>query len=212
MARRRLQKEFRPLGYAFIVDGETEEWYIELMVEYHHLNLSKKIELHSSSIKEQYDLIELYIKQGYKHIFWIIDFDDILKRNHESKKMNSVLQEFIQYYSKAKKLLNKLTIIVNNPCFEYWFYLHGNPTSTRYFASYNELLPELRKFKIDANLFANYAKSKSCYTGNGGIYEKLLPYLQKLDSGKLKSFDFKSCQRQGVSEMYKLFDGLGINK
>lgn len=210
MARRRLQKEFQPLGYAFIVDGKTEEWYIELMMTYHHLNFSKKIELHRSSIKEQFELIEHYIKQGYKHIFWIIDFDDILKRNQESKKKNSVLQEFMQYYSRAKKLMNKLTVIVNNPCFEYWFYIHENPSTTKYFASYDELLPELRRFNVDANLFAHYSKNKKCYTENDGIYERLLPYLKKIDFHKLKSFDFDSCQNEGVSEMYKLFDDLNI--
>ncbi len=215
MARKKNKRDSKQDRYILIADGETEQWYVELLKKYYDLRIKIKPELSPVSIKDQYNMVRKSIEDGFGYVFWIIDFDRIMKENRESQIENGVLQDFKNYYQKAKnekKWADKLTIIINNPCFEYWFYLHRNPTSTKHFASYDELLPELRKFKIDANLFANYGKSKSCYTGNGGIYERLLPHLQKIDFGKLKSFDFKSCQRQGVSEMYKLFDGLGINK
>lgn len=215
MARRKNKRDSKLDRYILIADGETEQWYVELLKKHYNLRIKIKPELSPVSIKEQYNIVRRSIDEGFGHVFWIIDFDRIMKENRESQNENVVLRYFENYYQKAKsesKLADKLTIIINNPCFEYWFYLHGNPTSTKHFASYNDLLPELRKFKVDANLFANYAKSEKCYTGNGGIYEKLLPYLQRIDFGKLKSFDFRSCQRQGVSEMYKLFVGLGINK
>ncbi len=83
-----------------------------------------------------------------------------------------------------------------------------NPRSTKYFGTYKELLPELRKFQIDDNLFGKYNKSKKDFKSCPKLFEKLLPYMQKIDHKLLKSFDIEACQQESVSEMPKLFETL----
>lgn len=211
MARRKNRKDAHPVGYVLIADGDTEQWYVELVKDYYGLKVKIQPELSCGSITDQYELVKESIAKGYEHVFWMIDFDCVLKENKETKSANSVLQSFKSCYQKAKSRKeweDKLTIIVNNPCLEYWFYLHKNPHSTKYFGTYKELLPELRKFKIDDNLFGKYNKSKNDFKSCPNLFEKLLPYMQKIDHKLLKSFDIEACQQESVSEMPKLFETL----
>lgn len=215
MARRKNKKDARSIGYVLIADGDTEQWYVDLVKNHYGIKVKIQPELSCGSITEQYKLVEDTIKENrYEHVFWMIDLDSILKENKETKSTNSVLQNFKSIYQMSKSRKNwdgKLTIIVNNPCLEYWFYLHKNPNSTKYFGTYKELLPELRKFQIDGNLFERYNKSKQNFFCSPNLFEKLLPYMQKIDFRRLESFDIETCQQESVSEMYKLFEGLNID-
>lgn len=215
MARRKIKKELQAGGYVLIADGETEQWYVELLKKHYDLKIRFQPELSCHSISKQFELVKEAIAKEYEHIFWIIDFDSIQKENKEAKVKNSVLQKFKQFYHKAitdNRWKDKLTVIVNNPCLEYWFYLHQQPESNRYFAQYEtDLLPVLRKFDVGGGLFEKYNKSKQNYLGKPDLFERLLPHMQKIDFRRLESFDIETCQQESVSEMYKLFEGLNID-
>ncbi|MBP5455114.1 MAG: RloB domain-containing protein [Paludibacteraceae bacterium] len=216
MARRKIKKEIQPVGYVLIADGETEQWYVELMKKHYNIRVKLQPELSCHSIKKQYELVKESIDKGYEHVFWIIDFDSIQKENNEAKNKGSVLQEFKRVYFEAKNALkwkDRLTIIVNNPCLEYWFYLHQHSESNRYFAQYEtDLLPILRKFDVGGRLFDKYNKSHQDYFGKPDLFKRLLPYLKKIDFQRLRSFDFQTCNSESVSEMYKLFESLNIDE
>ena len=97
------------------------------------------------------------------------------------------------------------------PRLEYWYFLHKNPTSTKYFGTYEELLKDLKTFTIDKRLFSCYDKKENeDYRAGEGLYKKLLPYLKKMKFSKLKAFDIEECDCESVSEMYKLFNVLQI--
>ncbi|MBR4840253.1 MAG: RloB domain-containing protein [Paludibacteraceae bacterium] len=220
MARRKIKIEPQPAGFVLIADGETEQWYIELMKKHYNIRVKLQPELSCHSIEMQYELVEESIEKGYDHVFWIIDFDSIQKENNEAKNKGRVLQKFKDVYlsaigktEKDSKWKGRLTIIVNNPCLEYWFYLHQHPESNRYFAQYEtDLLPALRKFDVGGGLFDKYNKSKQNYLGNPNLFERLLPHLKNIDFQRLRQFDFDTCETEGVSEMYKLFRVLGIDE
>lgn len=215
MARRKNKKEQQPVGYVVVADGETEQWYVELVKKYYDLKIKFQPELSCHSISKQFNIVRESINEGFEHVFWIIDFDNIQKENKEAKVKNSVLQKFRVLYHKAisdKSWEGKLTLIVNNPSLEYWYYLHQNPNSTKYFAKYeNDLLPVLRKFDVGGGLFDRYNKTKHDYLSTPGLFVRLLPYLQKIDFKRLRAFDFQNCQNESVSEMYKLFEALNID-
>ena len=39
MARRKIKKEIQPVGYVLIADGETEQWYVELMKKHYNIRV-----------------------------------------------------------------------------------------------------------------------------------------------------------------------------
>lgn len=197
---------------AVIADGGTEQWYLQLLFRHHNLHVTLKPELSSKTIKNQYELLSDLVKK-YDRVLWIIDLDVILKDNKESKNPGQTLNQFKTYYEKAKnKWADRVSIIINNPCLEYWYLLHNNDKTTKYYPNYDSMKPELRKFVIDNRLFKDYdKKEKDDYRAGEGIYKKLLPYLAKMDFSKLKAFNIEKCEEESCSEMYKLFSLLTID-
>jgi len=220
MARCKKQHAYKK-KYALVADGETEHWYIKQLVEYHQLNIEVSPRIpQSKTLKEQYILVgELYKDNTYSKILWIIDLDSVLKENNDSKQKGKALSEFKTLYRNAlSKWNDKVTIIVNNPCLEYWYCIHNNPNMATFFDSYEKMLPTLRKYNVNKQLFAQYNKSKKDdYLSGIGLYRNLLDDLKKLfktktkkDSGeidfsKFRSFNPDTCESEGCSEMWKLF-------
>ena len=196
--------------YAVVIEGESEQHYINSFKRYYNKNISIKCSLCKNSIKLQYKRVMEFCTQNYNHVFWIIDFDTIVKENCDAKEKNKAIKNFKLMYQKIAndnaRRGEKITIIVNNPCLEYWYYLHKNQDSTKYYATYNELFKDLKKFRIDAKLFEKYEKKQ-----NVNLFDKLLPYLKKMDFSKLNKFDIADCQNKSVSEMYKLWQFFEID-
>lgn len=213
MARDTKKKQPIKEGIAVIADGETEQWYLQLLFSYHNVRVSLKPELECKTIKAQYELLSELVKK-YDKVLWIIDLDVTLKDNKGSKNPGQALNQFKTYYEKAtkSKWSDRVSIIINNPCLEYWYLLHNNDKTTKYYPNYGNMKPELRKFVVDKRLFEHYDKSeKDDYRAGKGIYKKLLPYLLKMDFSKLKAFNVEKCEEESCSEMYKLFSFLGID-
>ncbi|MCQ2973785.1 MAG: RloB family protein [Bacteroidales bacterium] len=202
-------------GIAFIADGESEQWYISQIKKYYNKTMSLNQLPKTKNIQEQYDLVNNLFREGvYDKIIWIIDFDQVIKENNDVKNTKSQGQPLTKFLNIYKAINNsewnkdeKVTIIINNPCLEFWYLLHKK-LSYKYYRNYVELIPDLKKFKVDNQLFEKYKKNKDDYKN---LFEKLLPYLKKMDFSKLKAFDINKCESESCSEMYKLFEVLDIN-
>jgi hypothetical protein len=201
-------------AFALVVDGYTESWYIQ-QLKNQEKNILVNLDLqpmlpHKKKLEDLYELIIKLEKEEYDKIFWIIDFDTIIK---EAKEAKTKLRKFREYCKELSKNSEKIIIIVNNPCLEYWLLQHFIQTS-KYFRSYEDLEKYLKKH------IKEYEKTnKFYYTCNGGkgIYSLLKPHLETaiLNSKKLAKFAFDESDvksyETGVTEMYKLFEELKIN-
>lgn len=161
--------------------------------------------------KKKIEDLEKYIeklKEEYDKVFWIVDFDTIIKQ----RKLNIFKRCRNKFLSEDKKII----IIINNPCLEYWFLQHFVRT-TKYFESYNEeLKKDLKRY------ITNYAKDEKFYKNCGGgknIYSFLKPKLKDAilhsNPKNLPKFDFNKVDinsyKVGMAEMYKLFEELKIS-
>jgi hypothetical protein len=199
-------------SFALIVDGDNESWYIDQLKK-QEKDILTGLSLHPAlpqkkKLEDLYELIKKLENEGYDKIFWIIDFDTIIK---EAKEAKAKLCKFKKYYKELEDS-KKIIIIVNNPCLEYWFLQHFTQTS-KYFNSYEDLKKDIKKHIKD------YDKTNKFYftcNGGKGIYSLLKPYLKTaiLNSKKLAKFTFDETEIEnyetGVAEMYKLFEELKI--
>jgi hypothetical protein len=91
--------------FSFVVDGECELWYLQKMKENEtslKMHLDPKIP-QKKKIANQYNTVLELAEESVK-VFWIVDFDVILKETKEAKKgVKTALDEFKEYYQKIQK-------------------------------------------------------------------------------------------------------------
>ena len=189
--------------FAFVVDGQCEYWYIQMLKRNERsisVDLKPEIPQKKKHIDQFKKVIEL--SNDYDKVFWIVDFDAINKETLEAKKgTKPAIREFKEYCDKIDKKYKNIIVIVNNPCLEYWFLLHYEPTS-KYYENYDKLEKQL---KIH---LPEYEKSQLFYTKkNNDIYLRLKPRLSKAISNaeKLGKFNFQNPDT-GISEMQLFFN------
>ena len=175
-------------AYAFVVDGDTEVWYLQ-MLKRNERTLSVNIEP------------KLPSKKSISEQFEMVDYDVIIKETREAKKgVETAEQLFIRLRDAANKIEN-IVVIVNNPCLEFWFLLHFERTS-KLFTACSSFEKQLKKYLTD------YEKTKQYFTKQGSdIYLKLKGHIsQAIDnSSKLNSFD-KYRTSQAFCEMNLFFN------
>lgn len=194
--------------YSFVVDGKSEIWYFQLMKQHESLNeisvepvlpTRKKLRDQFFLVKENADV--------YDRVYWIVDFDVILKETRECRPGGkSRLVELGEYMMELRERDN-VRILINNPCLEFWFLLHFKETSH----FYGDCSSVCRALK-HVSLFSDYVKNEQYYKKNDGdIYLKLKPFQENAirNSSKLGKFDF-SLPDSAKSEMFKLFVELGV--
>lgn len=159
-------------SFAFLVDGNCEYWYIQLLKRNEgNLRVDLKPE-----IPQRKELSELYEKAkelsgSYTRVFWIVDFDVIQKETRETPKgKKTPMQYFKTYYADLQDNYENVSVIINNPCLEYWFLLHYTKTSQHY-KNYDLLKPKLKKYLPD------YEKTRKYYMQKNDIYKRLKPLL-----------------------------------
>jgi len=193
--------------FSFVVDGKCELWYLQLLKQHENLNINLEPKLpQKKKLQDQFDLVKDLEKESEK-VFWIIDFDSIMKETQEARKGNkTALKVFQELYAKSLKNKN-IVVIINNPCLEYWFLQHFEQTS-KYYATYENLERSLKKYLSDYEKTERYYKSVS-----QNIYQKLKPNLQTAISNaeKLGVFDFENYQK-GFTEMHKIFEELQLKQ
>lgn len=195
--------------YAVVVDGETEQWYIHVLKQNNsHL---EGIRLYPTipqrkKLEDQYQEVLSNVKDSDK-VIWIIDYDVIDKERREARKgtktAHAKLKEYI--HTLKENYADKVVVIVNNPCLEFWFLLHFEGTN-KYYRTYNNLISQLKKH------LPNYEKKRSYYINKAeDIYVRLLDFLPSAieNSRRNPDFDFEE-PHVGIAQMYKLFDCLKI--
>lgn len=206
----------RPSGdktYAFVVDGDCERWYIELIRE-HERSFAAQVrpELRQpKTLDEQYGLA-VELAQSYDYVLWIIDLDVVIRETKECRKgkitpiekLSGYLCEIEQMNERNSEEKREIITIINNPCLEFWLLLHFKKT-TKYYEVCADLLPDLRKIKE----LADYEKCEKYYKKRSGdLYAKLKPLLKTAISNSEftnAKFSFENYET-GVAQMCKLFD------
>ena len=194
-------------SFAVVVDGETEYWYLQ-MLKHNEPNIPFNIKpqiLQKKNIKQQYELVTDLSEEEYDKVFWIVDLDVLLKEEREKKSNPSSLQKFLSYWQQLSKQ-NKVVVIVNNPCLEYWFLLHFQKTNKVFTACTDAEKQVSQKLK-------GYEKTEKFFKKDNDIYKQLKPYLQtaKENATALGSFDTYN-HSKAMCEMPLLFQELKLKE
>jgi hypothetical protein len=189
--------------FAFVVDGETEIWYLQMLKRNERqlrLNIEPKIP-QRKSIEEQFNLVVDLSEREYWKVFWLIDLDAIIKESRETPKgRKTPLQVFIEFRKIIKREYKNVIFIINNPCLEFWFILHFEKTS-KLFDTCAKAETELKKHLKD------YEKTQKYFTKqDNDIYIKLKRFLKTAinNSESLGQFDMDE-QTKAICEMHLLF-------
>ena len=194
-------------AFAVVVDGETEKWYLQMLVK-NETNISSNIKPHipkNKDIDEQYKLVRDLSKkeEEYDKVFWIVDLDVLLKEEREKKNSTSSLQKSLEYWGKLSKQ-KKIVVIVNNPCLEYWFLLHFQMTN-KVFTSCADAEKQVSQH------LKGYEKTEKFFKKDNDIYKQLKPFLKtaKENATALGSFDTYN-HSKAMCEMPLLFNTLQL--
>ena len=204
---RREKKIQTKQAFAVVVDGETEYWYLQ-MLKHNEPNIPFNIKpqiLQKKNINQQYDLVTALLEDDYDKVFWIVDLDVLLKEEREKNNSTSSLQQFLNYYKSLSKQ-NKVVVIVNNPCLEYWFLLHYKKTNKVFTACTDAEKQVSQKLK-------GYEKTDKFFKKDNDIYKQLKPHLQKAinNATALGSFDTHN-HSEAMCEMPLLFQELKLEE
>lgn len=197
---------------AFVVEGETEMWYLQMLKKNEERERNVRINIkpeipQKKRLKEQYELVCDLAKE-HKIVFWILDFDIILKETREHRKVErSPLDDFIEYRRELEKEYENVRIVVNNPCFEYWVLLHFVRTQKKY-ANCVGAIKQLEKELPGYEKTERYFKSR-----NNDIYLRLKPYLKDAieNAAAFGGFDIEQ-PKKAMCEMNVLFMIEELNK
>lgn len=215
------QRHIRPVNktIVIIVDGEDEKWYLEKVREHYKPAVLKKVRIvpELATKKKIKDLLEeahQKVLDGSYRVFLLLDFDDPLKNKGEFDNFKIFYDEYslandnakfeLLSTKRKKKLewMRQLQLVVNSPCLEYWYLLHDHKT-TKFYKTFADLLPELRKIPG----FKDYIKEERYYKSSPNIYQRLGgdAALEKARNNSVL-FDMERCKNIGLSEMSLVFD------
>ena len=111
MSRDRKPKRKVNPTYCILVDGQTEQWYLQLMKQHENVRtINIKPELFSKKkLQDQYEFVKEYSSM-YDKVVWIIDFDTLIKE-HTTEEIVTVLAHEIGHY-KMKYTLKGIVMSV----------------------------------------------------------------------------------------------------
>jgi hypothetical protein len=186
--------------FALVVDGETELWYMQMLKKNEILQgISIQPELPKKKIlEEQFDLVKANAKI-YDVSIWVVDLDVIIAEGKIAE---------LKKYKKEANDIEKIHILVNTPCLEFWFLMHVKD-SGKYFRECDPVGKEL----TNHHPLSTYEKSEKYFVkSNPDIYKRLKPYLKTGVENSIKrgEFDIENPE-QAKAEFYKVFGLLGIN-
>lgn len=192
--------------FAFVVEGETEVWYLQMLKQHEQQDRNLRINIkpeipQKKKIKDQYKLVHELARSEYDKVFWIVSLDVIVKETHEAPKEKlPPLAEFIELRERLYREFDNVRVIVNNPCLEFWFLLHFVKTNG-YYRNYNEVLTELRGH------LRGYDKTRKYFMRPGkDIYTRLKPYLKEAIENAEELGNFSEAHPfKSISEMDELF-------
>jgi len=197
---RKPEKLRRELKTSILIygDGETEKWYFQAYNRYlkniYGRDLKIKITPEFPKRKKLKEIKEEIKKSlgSYDKIFWIVDFDKII----DDKKIKS----FIEIENELSGL-NKVVIIKNNPCLEYWFYLHFKYIDRK--DNCHNFVKELKEFLPEYNKSERYFLKE-----NDDIFTKLEDKCKFAIENSIQStrnLTNDMLESKSFSEMFKFF-------
>lgn len=196
-------------AYAFLVDGHTEAWYLQMLRKNEpSLGVSIKPELPTKKIlKAQYDKV-CELEKEYDKVFWIIDLDTIRKETKEAVKGHHNSLQELESLLKKTAANDNIIIVINNPCLEFWFLLHFQDTN-KIFTDCDNATKHLK------TLFPEYEKTERFFKQDNDIYRQLKPRLKQAiaNAEKTPLFDIRNAKDdagRSLSEMIKIFKELNI--
>lgn len=212
MARKQLLRQPKP-AIVVIVDGDDEKWYISQARSYYPNNAVRSIKIKPELVQHKRcrDLFESAhqrIDDGASSVFLVLDLDTIRK---DAKDFNDFHNLYAQYLSvkagnrsRSNKWMERLIVIVNNPCLEFWYLLHFKPT-TKCYNDYIAIRRDIRSI----NVLSDYDKSQDYYYNTPDIFTRL-GGIKGLEKARLNSkgltFNIATCNQTGISEMASLFN------
>lgn len=214
MARIRNKKTSRE-SIAVVVDGKDEKWYIEKVKVHYPCNALKYIKIkpelpQKKKVNELFDFAHQKLDEEYSFVILIFDMDEPLKDNSEFNKFKELYEKYLAIKSKTLTgrqkskyaWMEKILVIVNNPCLEFWYLLHFGRTS-KFFANYESLRQDLRKIPE----MSQYEKSEAYYNQNPDIYMRLDRNNGLVNArSNSKPFNIDKSYEEGCSEMNLIFD------
>lgn len=189
--------------FAFVVDGETEIWYLQMLKQNEQkIRVSIKPEIpQKKALNDQFELVCELASSEYQCVFWILDLDTVIKESREVVPgARTSLSIFNEMRCKISSEFKNVRVIINNPCLEFWFLLHFDRTS-RYYRRCSDVVRNLKKH------LRGYEKTEKFFKKrNNDIYLQLKPYLQSaiMNAAALDPFDLENPER-AVCEMHELF-------
>lgn len=119
-----------PAIYAIIGDDITEKLYFEKLAAMSSTrNIKVKPDLPSGTGGDYVKIFkkaEELLRTGYDHVHCMVDYDTIVQQ----KRTRSFATDSAKLMADYR---NRVTIYVNNPCFEIWFLLHYERTTSPLF-------------------------------------------------------------------------------
>lgn len=214
MARKTTSRKSNP-SIVVIVDGKDEKWYIQKVKEHYPSAVLRQVRIvpelaQKKKIKQLFDDAKSKLDNGYTQVILIVDFDDVGKDERELEKFKELYTKYVGVNEKngavgnSYKWMEKLTLIINSPCVEFWYMLHFGKT-TKFYPDFAQLKRDLTKIPA----LQSYDKGEDYYNNNPDIYMRLGG-----DNGLKEArknavcFDLEQCKTKGFSEMNQLFDFL----
>lgn len=209
--RQNKNKSSKGWKYAFVIDGENEHWYIQMLKRNENIKAETSPVIPHGKRKDVLDQFNSVreLATDYRKVFWIVDLDVLIRETHEGNDRIGELKGCLEKIKTDPSLKDIVIPIINVPCLEFWFLLHLKDTS-KYFDSCKKVVSEIQKIaKAKATVvLQDYKKSQEYYTKqNNDIYLRLKPYLQTAitNAAKLPTFD-PEVYESGLSEMDELFN------
>ena len=140
---------------AIIGEGETEWWYFETLrvACRYKFKVAPDFPQHSD-IPHMAKLAEDYVKRETDYVVCLVDMDRLLKQP----------SEMVTYQQLRKDSSHNVIWIETSPCTEFWFLLHFLPQlSTKHYASYEDVLPDLQRYMPGYEKTARYFKKNNLY-------------------------------------------------
>ena len=189
MSKRKAKKNMRP-SYAVVCEGYTEWYYFGYIKTARKYPFRLKPEMPGSSdYKHIFSKAKNILKEEeYSVVFCVFDLDKI----KEDNQIENFIRECRQIRSK------RIVPILSFPCIELWFLYHyQNKFSSRFYESYSELLPSLKKYVPDYRKEQEYYKRNTLFdemeieeklNHAHSLAEKSLDYIESLRSAFDRSF------------------------
>lgn len=152
---------------AVVGDGVTEKIYFEQLKELERLkDVVIKPELpgksaKGGSYKKALNTAKSLVEDGYDHVYCLIDFDTVLSEHK--------LLDFTQELKSINR--KKITVYINNPCFETWILVHYEKTG-KAFSDCDTVGNSI------TNYLNGYCKNQE-YLRKTNLYKVLRPLLEE---------------------------------